>query len=63
LLVKPTPRNVNLSNVRFAMFNNQRDIAFISFLPTMRQTAKLFTAATLAWLWSTRRHTGVKENF
>jgi len=26
LLAKPTPRNVNLGSVRFAMFNNQRDI-------------------------------------
>jgi len=32
LLAKPTPRNVNLGSVRFAMFNNQRDIfpAFFS---------------------------------
>jgi hypothetical protein len=26
LLAKQAPRNVNLGNVRFAMFNNQRDI-------------------------------------
>jgi hypothetical protein len=28
LLAKPTPRNVTLGSVRFAMFNNQRDIFF-----------------------------------
>jgi hypothetical protein len=27
LLVKPTPRNVNLGNGRFAMFNKERDIS------------------------------------
>jgi hypothetical protein len=27
LLVKPTPRNVNLGSDRFAMFNKQRDIS------------------------------------
>jgi len=27
------------------------------------QARAAFTAATLAWLWSTRRHAGVKENF
>jgi hypothetical protein len=26
LLVKPPPRNVNLGNGRFAMFNKERDI-------------------------------------
>jgi hypothetical protein len=39
LLAKPTPRNVNLGSVRFAMFNNQRDI-FVQ-----RRSAN--TAATL----------------
>jgi hypothetical protein len=28
LLVKPTPRNVNLGNGRFAMFNKERDISY-----------------------------------
>jgi hypothetical protein len=28
LLVKPTPRNVNLGSGRFAMFNKERDISF-----------------------------------
>ena len=27
MLVKPTPRNVNLGNRRFAMFNKERDIS------------------------------------
>jgi hypothetical protein len=27
LLVKPTPRNVNLGSGRFAMFNKERDIS------------------------------------
>ena len=27
MLVKPTPRNVNLGNGRFAMFNKERDIS------------------------------------
>jgi hypothetical protein len=29
LLVKPTPRNVNLGSDRFAMFNKQRDISIV----------------------------------
>jgi hypothetical protein len=28
LLVKPTPRNVNLGSGRFAMLNKERDISF-----------------------------------
>jgi hypothetical protein len=40
LLVKPTPRNVNLGNGRFAMFNKERDISLyarnlFSFIETM----------------------------
>jgi hypothetical protein len=27
LLVKPTPRNVNLGSGRFAMFNKERDMS------------------------------------
>jgi len=29
LLVKPTPRNVDLGNGRFAMFNKERDISAV----------------------------------
>ena len=29
MLVKPTPRNVNLGNGRFAMFNKERDISLL----------------------------------
>ena len=29
MLVKPTPRNVNLGNGRFAMFNKERDISLV----------------------------------
>jgi hypothetical protein len=29
LLVKPTPRNVNLGSGRFAMFNKERDISVL----------------------------------
>ncbi len=31
LLVKPTPRNVNLGNGRFAMFNKERDISSMDY--------------------------------
>jgi hypothetical protein len=39
LLVKPTPRNVNLGNGRFAMFNKERDISYGGghFLLTTRE--------------------------
>jgi hypothetical protein len=36
LLVKPTPRNVNLGNGRFAMFNKERDIASPEVLEHLR---------------------------
>jgi hypothetical protein len=64
LLAKPTPRNVNLGNVRFAMFNNQRDIAALSGakivalhptgLPVLSTTGlrghfKLFDQRSEAW--------------
>jgi hypothetical protein len=35
LLVKLTPRNVNLGNGRFAMFNKERDIPGFSRLSLM----------------------------
>jgi hypothetical protein len=39
LLVKPTPRNVNLGNGRFAMFNKERDISGFTTIPFMASCA------------------------
>jgi hypothetical protein len=36
LLVKPTPRNVNLGSGRFAMLNKERDISSSSVLTRMQ---------------------------
>jgi hypothetical protein len=46
LLVKPTPRNVNLGNGRFAMFNKERDISGRDF--SLNKAIPEFPAATVA---------------